>query len=408
MAHNAAITSSPSGQTRTQSFNSDEIPDSADRAVKLAKYHSPRYVKAFEALGSFMYPDSLGIDEYSKQLCQSLLTDPQVLPDNTLFREDLYERALQLSGKNEARIVQDISRLIVPSAETLAIFGAEHLDVLAETVDAQWSNNISFYGIPPKPDYSVGFQRKAFSKHQLEKLAPFIGDYIAGNQSVFVATHSMLFPFLSCEVKCGNASLEVADRQNIHSMTLAVRGIVELYRLAGRGEEVNRRIVAFSVSHDARTARIFGHYAVIIGDSMEYYRHEIERVSIVSERWKGYKFTKNIYDNWMPKHLERLHSVIEQLPSKKAVPEVAVSRDALIDVSCDNSRRSANIPKSSALVEAIGELNENHGKVVALLPLLADSTGTKRKKPDAPSAGGYQCVKRNKHDAPPLSTLGLS
>jgi hypothetical protein len=32
--------------------------------------------------------------------------------------------------QNEARAVQDITRLIVPSAETLATFGAKHLEVL--------------------------------------------------------------------------------------------------------------------------------------------------------------------------------------------------------------------------------------------------------------------------------------
>ena len=39
----------------------------------------------------------------------------------------------------------------------------------------------------------------------------------------------MYFPFLTCEVKCGAAALEIADRQNAYSMTLAVRGIVELF-----------------------------------------------------------------------------------------------------------------------------------------------------------------------------------
>ena len=44
-----------------------------------------------------------------------------------------------------------------------------------------------------------------------------------------MATYYMYFPFLTCEVKCGAAALDVADRQNAHSMTLAVRGIVELF-----------------------------------------------------------------------------------------------------------------------------------------------------------------------------------
>jgi hypothetical protein len=48
----------------------------------------------------------------------------------------------------------------------------------------------------------------------------------------------MYFPFLTCEVKCGAAALDVADQQNAHSMTIAVRGIVELFRLVKREKEL--------------------------------------------------------------------------------------------------------------------------------------------------------------------------
>jgi hypothetical protein len=35
----------------------------------------------------------------------------------------------------------------------------------------------------------------------------------------------MYFPFFTCEVKCSARSLRVADNQNAHGMTLAVRGV---------------------------------------------------------------------------------------------------------------------------------------------------------------------------------------
>ncbi|POR31095.1 Hypothetical protein TPAR_08665 [Tolypocladium paradoxum] len=65
-----------------------------------------------------------------------------------------------------------------------------------------------------------------------------------------MATYYIYFPFLTYEVKCGAATLDIADRQNAHSMTLAVRGIVELFRAIKREDEVNRKILGFSVSHD--------------------------------------------------------------------------------------------------------------------------------------------------------------
>jgi hypothetical protein len=83
----------------------------------------------------------------------------------------------------------------------------------------------------------------------------------------------MYFPFLTCEVKCGAAALDIADRQNAQSMTLAVRGIVELFRFVKREKEIHREILAFSISHDHRTVRIFGHYPMIEDKKTTFYRH---------------------------------------------------------------------------------------------------------------------------------------
>jgi hypothetical protein len=32
------------------------------------------------------------------------------------------------------------------------------------------------------------------------------------------------------------------------------------------------------------------------------------------EKWTAYRFTKNVYDTWMPKHFENICSAIDQLP----------------------------------------------------------------------------------------------
>ena len=117
---------------------------------------------------------------------------------------------------------------------------------MIESVNEGWNNSIPLTSTRPQPDYSVGFKRDAFTEDQLAKLSPFIGDFIAGDQSFFMATYYMYFPFLTCEVKCGAAALDIADRQNAHSVTLAVRAIVELFRVVKREDEINRKILAFS------------------------------------------------------------------------------------------------------------------------------------------------------------------
>ncbi|KAL2178447.1 uncharacterized protein P884DRAFT_258551 [Thermothelomyces heterothallicus CBS 202.75] len=134
-----------------------------------------------------------------------------------------------------------------------------------------------------------------------------------------MATYYMYFPFLTCEVKCGAAALDIADRQNAYSMTLAVRAIVELFRAVQREDELNRQILAFSVTHDHRSVRIYGHYPVITGKDIKYYRHPIRTFDFTDldgkEKWTAYRFTKNVYDTWMPKRFENICSAINQLPS---------------------------------------------------------------------------------------------
>ena len=237
---------------------------------------------------------------------------------------------------NEVMIVRHISTLIVPSPTILVGFGAEHLERLVESVDAGWNSSISLTGTRPQPDFSVGFARRAFTRNQLDKLSPFIGDFLAGDLSYFMGTGYMYFLILTCEVKCGTVGLDIADRQNVHSATLMARAVFELFRLVKREKEVHREILAFSISHDHESVRIYGYYPVIVGKDTEYYRHPIRSFNFTEldgqEKWTAYRFTKNVYDKWMPAHFEKICSAIDQLPSKvdfgvPSVPETGLPQD---------------------------------------------------------------------------------
>lgn len=214
-------------------------------------------------------------------------------PENTLFRRNTFEEFCQrLQGKSEARVLQDIGQLTVPSAEPLALDGAKNLIHLVESVSEPWRSAIPFCGPCPQPDYAAGFGRSAFTDDQLKKFGPFLCYDPDSYSSFFLATYYMCFPFLTCEVK-GIAALDIADRQNAHSMTLAVRGTVELFRLGNREEAVNREILAFSISHDHRTVRIYGQYAIITGEKTEYYCHPVHTFDFTALDGKK-KFITNI------------------------------------------------------------------------------------------------------------------
>jgi hypothetical protein len=91
-------------------------------------------------------------------------------------------------------------------------------------------------------------------------------------------------------------------------MTLAIRGCVELFKLVKREKELGREILAFSTSRDDPMMRIYGHYPVIDGKKTKFYRHPVHAFSFTTlngaEKWMAYRFTKNVYDIWMPHHLK--------------------------------------------------------------------------------------------------------
>lgn len=141
-----------------------------------------------------------------------------------------------------------------PSAELLFAYGYGNLSCLVESVNEGCHISMLLAGPRPQPDC----RRDASCDEQLEKLSPRIGDVLlAGDLSVFKETYYLYLPFFACEVKYGAGALEVADHQNAHSMTIAARGVVLLFRCVKREHEVHRQILAFLASHDHCSVRIF-------------------------------------------------------------------------------------------------------------------------------------------------------
>lgn len=291
-------------------------------AEKSALYKNPSYETVLERdAGSYMGKYKPGVTEASEKLCQMLLDSKQIIPKDTIFRDDIFDDTCDsLRGKNEARIFKDCTPLIVPWVEAYALLSANpNLDIAVESVDESWSNSIPITKSPPHPDYAIGFKRSAFSDDQHKKLQPYTGE--PTSSSYFMGTFYMYFPFFTCEVKCGSAGLDAADRQNLHSMTLAVRAVVELFRLVNRAEELHREILAFSISHDHEAVRIWGHFPVIEGTKITYWRHSLRKYDFTEregmEKWTAYTFMKNVYDIWMPIHFKKISSAIDELSVKQ-------------------------------------------------------------------------------------------
>ncbi|RMZ83194.1 hypothetical protein DV738_g1426, partial [Chaetothyriales sp. CBS 135597] len=247
--------------------NPTQSTSSMSRDQKCAPYRHPLVQRQLKECGSFMDDHELGISAESEKLCQQLLKEPQSVPQNTLFSDD------ELFKKTCKRV----------------------------------------------KDFGLGFDRDAFNPEQLQKLQPFLGDLLA-DSSFFAATYQMYFPFLTSEVKCGDGELDVADRQNAYAQSVILRGLHSLFQLVDQEKELHREINGFSISHNDEDVRIWGHYAVIEGKDVKFYRHLISKFIFApsgegDQRWKAYKFVKNVYDLWLPKHFEKLCSVIDMLPT---------------------------------------------------------------------------------------------
>ncbi|EHA58503.1 hypothetical protein MGG_08683 [Pyricularia oryzae 70-15] len=311
---------SGASRKRSNSATSTTPSDQKPREEKSAPYGNARYSRLLQTKGSYMKKSELDITDASKAFVRTLFEREQNLPTGTYCNDDIFADACQiLEDINKTRVIQNISRLIVPSAESLGLRNKSYKHLI-ESVNAGWNNLMPLIGTRPQPDYSVGFRREGFTNGQLRKLSPFIGEVLFGDKSFFMATYYIYFPFLTCEVKCGAGAFDVANRQNAHSMTLATRTIVELFRTVKRESEINREILAFSISHDHRLVRIYGHYPVISGEDTTYYRHPIHEFSFTAldgkDKWTVYRFTKNVYDTWMPAYFQRICSAIDQLPSE--------------------------------------------------------------------------------------------
>jgi hypothetical protein len=103
----------------------------------------------------------------------------------------------------------------------------------------------------------------------------------------------------------------------VPKLLISQTAVVELFKLVDREKELHREILAFSISHDSSSVRIYGHYPVINGKDTTYYRHPIRKFDFTEldgrDKWTAYRFTKNVYEIWMPMHIKRICSVIDQL-----------------------------------------------------------------------------------------------
>lgn len=103
----------------------------------------------------------------------------------------------------------------------------------------------------------------------------------------------------------GEAALSIADRQNTHSASMAVNAIFQLFRTVSRQKELDKEILAFSVSHNYTVVKIYSHFPLVHSDNNRpsSYRRNIHSRNIWDEddedRWSSCNIIRKTYDEWI-------------------------------------------------------------------------------------------------------------
>jgi hypothetical protein len=243
-------------------------------------------------------------------------------------------------GSSKARVQKDITPWVVPSVQDLFFRGVKNLACIGEEIREEWKCKEMGMG-QPKPDYVVGLlPNKAFIDDEIQKLQKS-----ASSAAPFLFTRQLCFPFLMCEVTTHDQKqgLVEADRRNIHSASIAVRAIIELYQAAfgtndpDRVNKLNGQVLVFTISHDDMKAKLYGHYATsIVGgrseEMLEFHRHHIGTYSFTedngAERFTAYKFVYNIYEQFAPLHQVRIKAAAASLPTFDYEQAMSIARQA--------------------------------------------------------------------------------
>jgi hypothetical protein len=289
----------------------------SSRDAKSSAYKDVNYVPILEQKGCFMRPSISGPIAEDIELYERLLRQPNEIPTDTLFEDkyiaDFYNT---LRNRSEARLLVDLHPLLMPSAENRCIQGREGLKSVIDGYNDPWLKTEPIHGPKPQPDHAWGLKWSAFSDPQRRKLR-----IKPDEKSLYAVREDMYFPYLTAEIKCGNQALEYADRQNMHSMSIALRAVVSLAEAAGCLDQVHRRILGFSISHELEDLRIYGYYPEISEDKIEYFRWSVKKFNIWSkdDKWACYHFVENVNCEFLPIHINRLNHFLEQMADPKDI-----------------------------------------------------------------------------------------
>lgn len=277
--------------------------------------HTPQHEDNMRNFGLYMgtRPEAT-ITKESLELCKSIVRQQYALPA-WFGNKARFLRIQELVRlRNEASIMKHLTPFIMPSPETLAIDGYMELEHITESLNAAWDRCAPIHGRLPKPDVVLGVSESAFTAEEIGKLAVH-----SAIDSPTIFSEKLYYPFLICEVESSRPGIQESERQAMHSGSIAVKALVQLYLRNGNAEELSGRILVFSVSQNHDTVKIFGHFAMVVGDVVTYHRQSIYEANLnailTEDEWtRPYQIMLAICQMHFPEHLRRIRDSLAEQP----------------------------------------------------------------------------------------------
>ncbi|KAK8233040.1 hypothetical protein HDK77DRAFT_58050 [Phyllosticta capitalensis] len=319
-----------------------DISDSGSDSPETRKrYMNNGTVTTYLMLHSQEYPQ--GLPETAETLLQRLRTEEQTVPAIWDDAAVLSKVSKRTKNRSEGKVVVDVGHLVLPRVDHFYYFD-DSFEYLAESCDESWSQCVPLLGSTcPKPYYAAGFHwNAAFSDPQIKVLQTLGPDRSC---TFFRTTIELYFPFLTAEAKSGTGtSAAEAEKQNVETTLIAMRGVIELFRQAKQDDKIHMQILAFSVVYDNTTVSIYAHFADVRPYYPKFYRHNVGDFLFPTEVWASHKFIKNIYKIWVPFHHKRICDAIEVLAKNGLQSPVPLNGDAPHSTSPGSNQEAASDP----------------------------------------------------------------
>lgn len=291
--------------------------------------YSAAYEKWIEGKGLFMdvFLGGERVSKHSKEVCSKFQNAKQKAISPVVFSKDaILEVIRSCQNRNEGKANRDITPILVPPIIAMRTHSEKHLEHVVDEVNADWNMTYILAGPQIRPNLALGLSNSAFSTAEIDRLSIYSS---VDNWTNF--TTYMLFPFLTCEVKCGREGLDQADRQNMHSSSVALRAILRIeheadkFRQKAQLDQLYGRVLVFSISHDQQDARLYGHFARITGNKWEYYRYSVKKYELRNpdDVIAIHNFVRNVFRIHLPEHIKRIRDALAVFPEPSTVSLLA-------------------------------------------------------------------------------------